>query len=68
MSIHAWQPERHWLFLWRLEQVVFADFAGTGYRFLRYRNGFIRLFWTKAQAEAHAAQLNALRLFTKTEG
>lgn len=59
MRKFPWVPERHWLFLWRLEQIVYQDWAGTGIRFLKYRNGLVRTFWTREQAQARADLLNS---------
>lgn len=56
---YPWEPARHWLVFWRLERVAFTNWAGTGFKWLRYRNGLLRLFWTKKQAQAHADALNA---------
>lgn len=52
-----WEPERGLIF-WRLERRVFNNFAGSGYEFLRYRNGMLRRFWTRKQAQARANELN----------
>ena len=56
--IGEWYPHRHWLFLWRLEQVAYTDFLGSSIRFHKYANGFVRTFWTRRQAQLHADQLN----------
>lgn len=53
-----WYPVRRYLVLWGLERVLWSDWAGTGYKWLRYDNGCSRLFWTRAQAQAHADKLN----------
>ena len=53
-----WQPARHWLFLWRLEQIAYQDWAGTGIRYRKDRMGFVVVFWTRAQAQAYADRLN----------
>lgn len=42
----------------RVHQVVFSDWAGTGYRYARNRRGRVLKFWTRKAAESHAAQLN----------
>jgi hypothetical protein len=34
------------------------DWAGTGIAFLKYKNGLVRLFWSRKQAQAHADKLN----------
>lgn len=53
-----WEPYRHWLFLWRLEHIVMQDWAGTGIAYLKHKNGLVRLFWTRKQAQAYADKLN----------
>lgn len=55
-----WYPSRAFLFLWKLERRLFSNFAGSGYEFLRYRNGILMTFWTRAQAQARADELNAV--------
>lgn len=53
-------PWRLW-FLYAVAERVHCDWLGSGYRFVRYRNGLIRRFWTRAQAQAHADKLNDKR-------
>lgn len=55
-----WEPARGLIF-WRLERRVFSNFAGSGYEFLRYRNGMLRRFWSRKQAQERADQLNKAR-------
>jgi hypothetical protein len=52
-----WFPYRRGL-LYVLSHCVRSDFLGSGYRFLRYRNGMIRYFWTYKQAQKRAYELN----------
>ena len=56
--MNPWYPRRHFLVFWGLERVLWSDRAGTAYKWLRYRNDILLLFWTRAQAQAHADKLN----------
>ena len=58
MNQYPWTPERGLIF-WRLERVLWTNWAGTAIKFLRYRNGILRRFWTRAQAQAYADVLNS---------
>lgn len=52
-----WEPRRKGLFF-ILERCEYADFLGAGYKWLRYKNGFLRRFWTHKQAQAYADKIN----------
>jgi hypothetical protein len=54
-----WKPVRHFG-LWKLERRLWSNWAGSTYEiWYRYPiSGFIRRFWTRAQAEAFAKTLN----------
>lgn len=60
MKTFEWTPERHWIFLWRLEKILYQNWAGTAIRYLKYKNGLVRTFWTKEQAQKRADILNGV--------
>lgn len=56
--MHPWRPQKHRWLLWRVEQLAYSDFLGSGYRFHKYSNGRTRLFWTRKAAQKRADLLN----------
>lgn len=52
-----WFPDRRWG-LYILSRCLFTNFAGSGYKHLRYSNGLRHYFWTRKQAQRHADKLN----------
>jgi hypothetical protein len=53
-----WAPTRRFG-LWKLERRIWSNWAGSAYEWYRYPiSGFVRRFWTRAQAEAFAKTLN----------
>lgn len=53
-----WIPHRHGL-RYVVSQLVFADFAGSGYRFAKNGHGRVLRFWREKTAREYAATLNA---------
>jgi hypothetical protein len=52
-----WYPQRG-LLLWRLERRLWSNWSGSAYQWHRYKNGALRRFWTRAQAQQRADELN----------
>lgn len=53
----AWRPDRIGGLRYVVKQLVWADFAGSAYRFAR-KHGKVQRFWTRKAAQAYADNLN----------
>lgn len=47
-------------FRWVVARLVFADFAGSGYKYARDCSGYIARYWRKSSAQALADALNQM--------
>ena len=52
-----WYATKGWFF-WRVERRLWSNFAGAAYQWHKNRNGLLRRFWTRAEAERRALAFN----------
>lgn len=53
-----WYVERPRVGAYRVQRRLWSNFAGSAYKFYRGESGFTRYFFTRADAQALADQLN----------
>ncbi len=58
-KVRTWYPRRFYIIFWGLERVLWSDWSGTAFQWMRHSNRNLYLFWTRAAAQARADQLNA---------
>lgn len=58
LDTKLWYPRKFYFLFWGLERVLWHDFAGVAFKWLRKPSGVLQLFWTKKAAQKRADELN----------